>query len=311
MRLLCTRNAFAPLVVVLVILSLTGCAPQDAAFLQNLLDKEVFPHLRPEMAQRVTPLAHRGLGLAATSDVSLKREQELADENAGKWIVNSPMSSDKDLENYLNYMAQRIARAADPTPFTYRVRLINSSNVNAFTVGGGHIFVTTGLVGELQTEAQMAMVLAHEMAHITRRHVIRGIRDMTAIRAIGDTAYDYLSGKGHSSGVPPWLLEVAYQYTSNAMVNGYGRSAEEEADLVGLSYMATAGYDPFEAPKAFEQFARLEGKVSSIQNFFHGNHPLAGQRAEYIRAMLPKFPPSTGGTRNTKKYIQLTAKYLV
>ena len=218
------------------------------------------------------------------------------------------LSNDENLANYLDQMVQKIAAGADQTPYVYRVYLVESEVPNAFTPGAGHIFVTTGLVSCMGTEAQMAMVLAHEMAHVTESHVVRGMRDrkiMVTGGTIGSSALDSKLGTSSSSPVVKTLIK----YTLSVMVNGHSREFESEADRIGLTYMARAGYDPREAPKTFETLKRVNGEVSRIQNFFHGSHPLAGERAEVIRGMLVDFPAQQDAIRTTRNYTDLTKRY--
>ena len=196
-------------------------------------------------------------------------EQKMALENARKFEAETPMWNDMLLDAYVTGVAQRIVAVAKPRPFGYRVRIVKSPAINAFTFGGGLIYVNAGLLGRMDNEAELAMVLAHEIAHVTERHVTKGIEAAYGIQTLVQLA----AAATPSARIPPEALQKAYEYAMNAAVNGHGRSQESEADEVGLEYMTRAGYDPREAPRTFEVLMKEYGDSSAMKNFFWENHP--------------------------------------
>ena len=181
-----------------------------------------------------------------TLNTSKSRQRELGDAAAVKVNKMSLVSDDTALVEYLNVVLAKLVRVSKaPDDYTYRLYVLDDAQVNAFTPGGGHVFVTTGLIRALETEGQVAAVIAHELAHITESHVVRGVRDKAGIEAITDLG-------ATAVGLDSKLTRAVYDYSVLAAVNGHGRRFEMEADFIGLEALVAAGYDPNEMLAVFE-----------------------------------------------------------
>ncbi len=233
----------------------------------------------PGLNEGVT--AGLGLGKAVVDRPKFTDEDEarMAQANAQKFEAENKIWDDLLLEQYMTELTQRIVAVARPRPFAYRTRVVADSTVNAFTFGGGLLYFYAGLVARMENEAQLAMVMAHEVAHVTERHVPGGIERTYGIQLLGNLAV----AAGSATGTLPLqgeALEKTFEYTMNAAVNGHGRGQESEADEVGLEYMVKAGYDPREAPRTFEQLLKEYGDQKPLVNFFYGSHPTNVARIE-------------------------------
>jgi predicted Zn-dependent protease len=213
-------------------------------------------------------------------------EARMAQENARKFEDENEVWDDPLLEAYLTDMLQRLVAVAEPKPFAYRVRVVADSEVNAFTFGGGIIYFHAGLIARMENEAQLASVMAHELVHVTHRHIPAGIERTNTTQLLGDVAIIGATAVGARSGALGTALDKTYEYTMNAMVNGHGRSQEAEADEVGMALMVEAGYDPREAAGAFEQLLQEFGDQAPVANFFYGNHPTLDARIERSRQLV-------------------------
>lgn len=205
-------------------------------------------------------------------------EGRMAQAQAQKFDAEHAMWPDPLLETYLTGIVQKIAAVAKPRPFPYRVRVVNDSSLNAFTFGGGLLYVHAGLLARLENEAQLAMVLGHEIAHVTERHVTSGIESAYKTQLLGEAAVT-ASGSILPSGQ---ALQVAYGATMNAAIHGHGRNQEREADRIGIDYIVKAGYDPREAPITFELLLQEYGEQPRLVNFFYGNHPANQERFQTL-----------------------------
>jgi len=239
-------------------------------------------------------------------------EAKIAEENAGKFEAQAKMWSDPLLEAYITDIGQHLVAVAKPRPFPYRFRIIADPGVNAFTFGGGLVYVNAGLLARMDNEAQVAMVLAHEIGHVTESHVPKGIEAQYGIQVLGQLA----AAAASTSGVlPPYALGKSYEYTMNAAINGHGRGRESEADEVGLDYMVKAGYDPREAPRTFEQLLKEYGDQSAVQNFFYGNHPTNVSRIETTTRLVKEKYAADLGTRrlivNTQEFNRRTRALVI
>ncbi|PSL18946.1 M48 family metallopeptidase [Shimia abyssi] len=243
-------------------------------------------------------LAGTALVVAATSDISLDRQRAIANKSTENYLQTHRRSSDRALERKLQSMVKQIASANGLGP-DWTLYLMNEREPNALTPGGGVIFVHTGFIPIAHTEAQMAMVLAHEMAHSTQAHSAKRIRDMTRTAVLINTAAGEVSGAGQ---------RAALDILAASSVSGYSRSAETQADNVGFQYFVRAGYAPDEASKVFRNMANEFGDIDGIAHALHGTHPRNRQRA----ISLSNKAGSSGrtvGRVSSRDYDRLTAKY--
>ncbi len=214
---------------------------------------------------------------------------------------------DQSVQDYVNAVGQRVARASDLPDLQWHFTVLDEGTINAFTTGGGYVYIYRGLLSYLNSEAQLAAVLGHEMGHVVARHPARG-QSKAAAADILSIAAMILTGS-------PVVGDLA-QIGSAAWVQGYGREAESEADAIGMKYMVRAGYDPhamretFEIFKAQESFeiasARREGREPNIYHGVFSDHPAPDDRAAaagHAAAALGAAPEG-GYTVNRNVYMQ-------
>jgi beta-barrel assembly-enhancing protease len=166
-------------------------------------------------------------------------------------------------------------------PYTFKV--VDSSEVNAFSLPGGPIYVNMGLVELADNEDELAAVIAHEMGHVAARHATE---QMTAVQLSQLAMFVTLSAVG---GLPP----IAMEGTRLAYILGvlrYGRGMESEADQLGLELMESAGYDPrgMESMLKHIQDERREDPIM-IERLL-SSHPLPDERIQAVEDALPKDP---------------------
>ena len=217
------------------------------------------------------------------SSADAAREEQMALASAERIEAKTPLWNDPLLEAYLTEVTQRLVASAKPRPYRYRVRVVRDPSINAFTPGGGLVYVHAGLLARMENEAQLAMILAHEIAHVTEGHVLKGAQAAQGIQLLAQV----VAVAGAATGMlPREVLQTAYGYAVNAAVNGHGRSQESEADAVGLDYLVNAGYDPREAPRTFERLLQEYGDPAPLQHFFYSDHPTNVARIERTSALV-------------------------
>lgn len=219
--------------------------------------------------------------------ISESREIEIGREMHEKILAGMPIYDDEELAAYVDEVGQRVAQSADRPDLTYTFTIIDSPDINAFALPGGYVYINRGLLAYLQTEAQMAAVLAHEIGHITARH---GVRRDTAQKGagIGTGILSVLSVLTTGTNV---MGDVASLYAS-AAVMGYGREMELEADRFGARYLYNAGYDPeamvevIGVLKNHERFMRMKARdQGQKRQTYHGvfsSHPRNDQRLRQV-----------------------------
>jgi beta-barrel assembly-enhancing protease len=254
-----------------------------------------------------------GQSVATRPKFTDEDEGRMAQAQAQKFDAEHKMWPEPLLETYLTGMVQKLVAVAKPRPFLYRVRVVSDPTLNAFTFGGGLVYIHAGLIARMENEAQLAMVLGHEIAHVTEKHVTKGIEQAYTTQLIGNSAVV----AGASTGILPTgdALRVAYDASMNAAVNGHGRGQEREADKIGMEYMVKAGYDPREGPITFELLLKEHGDQSRLVNFFYGSHPNNVDRYETLSALAKdKYAGDVKDKRlvvNTEEFKRVTRSVVI
>jgi len=217
-------------------------------------------------------------------DTSLANRQQLGNEYAEQILARSKRSPDVNLQTKLQTIVSNIAKHVDGDRFNYRVYLLEDPRPNAFTTGGGHVFITVGLVAALRTEGQIAAVIAHEMAHNSSAHVVKGAHSRKIVKETATFSEDVM----HQRWGLPWLGS-SIEFLVSTGANKYTREQEDEADFLGLQYIIAAGYDPHEAPRAVKALVADGGDQSELQNFFFGRHSTAKARIWRFKNLIKAY----------------------
>jgi predicted Zn-dependent protease len=225
---------------------------------------------------------------AASRPISDSEEYYVGRAVAARILATYPILRNSKLTEYVNMVGQTVALNSEkPNTFGgYHFAILDSAEVNAFACPGGTILITRGMLGAARTEDELAAVLAHEVAHINRRDGIAAIsksRWTEALTIIGtETVKTYGSSDvARLTGIFEGSIDDVFK---TLVVNGYGRSQEEDADRTALGYLAGAGYDP----KALESFLnRLVAAGRGSSGGILKTHPATSDRLEIVRSNLP------------------------
>jgi len=187
---------------------------------------------------------------------------------------------DQATQEYVNIVGNRVARVSDLPNEEFKFFVIDDEAINAFTTGCCNVYINRGLLVNINSEAELAGVLGHEIGHITARHPAR--RQTRGVAAsLGAMAAAILTG----SNAIGQLANIGAQ----AWMMGYGRENEMEADRLGMKYMTKAGYDPEQIGKVFSMFqagekferqrAQAEGREPRLYHGVFSSHPSPDERA--------------------------------
>jgi len=200
-----------------------------------------------------------------------------------KIVEGGAVYDDPELAAYINGIGQRLVKASDWPNETFIFTIIDSPDINAFAMAGGFVYINRGLLAYLDSEAELAGVLSHEIGHITARHSARQQTAGITNQVIATAAY-ILTGSGD-------LADASNMYGTE-IVRGYGREHELEADGLGAKYMYNAGYDPeallevIGVLKDQEQFQRVKakstGKPVASYHGLYATHPRNDQRLQTV-----------------------------
>lgn len=165
--------------------------------------------------------------------ISTAKEIEIGRGIAATIAGRYPVSSDTALTIYVNLVGLAVAGESPRPDIDYRFAVLETSDVNAFAAPGGYIFITRGALELIESEAELAAVLAHEVGHVNRRHVIEQIRRSDAMRAVRS-----------ETGLEGSQLDRVIGGGANVLFMGLSRTDEAEADSIGVELAYAAGYDP-------------------------------------------------------------------
>lgn len=225
---------------------------------------------------------------ACAPSVTTQQEVQLGADYSRQINRQLPLVRDAAANQYINQLGREIARAADPRGIPYTFYIVNSAQVNAFAIPGGHIYVNRGLIERSDNVAELAGVLAHEVGHVVERHGIEQMqRANNANTALG-VVYGVLLGRN-----PGALEQVAVQAGGSAVFASYGRNAEREADNVAIGYMMRAGYNPRGLISMFQELlAERQRNPSRVEQWF-STHPLTEERVRNTQAAIAATPGAT------------------
>lgn len=243
----------------------------------------------------------------ATNDFDFVTMSEATEIQKGKELhekilASMPIYEDEKLQQYINDIGQKLAAKSDRPSLEYHFTIIDKPDINAFALPGGYIYINRGLLAYLNSEAQVAAVLAHEISHVTARHAVR---QDGAKKGAGSLSILATIATGSSS------VGEATDLWSGAAVSGYGRDLELEADRFGAQYLYNSGYDPkamievigvLKDQERFSRYrAREEGKKSKSYHGVFSSHPRNDQRLQEVVNKAGSLPDDATKT-NTKEF---------
>jgi beta-barrel assembly-enhancing protease len=212
---------------------------------------------------------------------SIEKEIALGKQLASQVERQAKIINDPVIAEYVNRVGQNLVRNSDAkVPFT--IKVIDSEEVNAFALPGGFFFVNSGLVIKADNEAELAGVMAHEIAHVAARH---GTRQATRgeIAQLGMIPLIFVGG---------WTGYGLYQAASVLVPVGFlkfSRGFESEADMLGLEYMYKAGYDPTAFVDFFEKIETLEKRKPGTMSKVFSTHPPTDSRIQQAQKNIQEY----------------------
>ena len=232
----------------------------------------------------------RGINFySVQQEIALGKQLELEVEKQAR-ILDDPIISE-----YVNRLGQNLARNSDVT-FPVVFKIIESEEINAFTLPGGFIFINSGLMKLSGNEAELASALAHELGHSAARHATR----QATRNRIASLGLIPLAIFGGVAGLV--AREAAGLAVPMAFLH-FSREFETEADLLGLEYLLKSGYDPTASIDLFEAMASTERRQPGSVSKLFRSHPLTPDRIAKTQKNIDSLLPARD------EYVMNTAEY--
>jgi predicted Zn-dependent protease len=232
---------------------------------------------------------------------SLEREIALGKQLAQEVERQAKIVDDPVIAEYVNRVGQNLVRNSDAkVPFT--IKVLDSEEVNAFALPGGFFFVNTGLILKAESEAELAGVMAHEIAHVAARH---GTKQATRgeLANIASIPLIFMGG---------WAGYAIRQGAGLAIPMGFltfSRGFEREADYLGLQYLYKSGYDPTAFVDFFEKIQSLEKRKPGTVSKVFSTHPMTDDRIKASQDEIQKIlAPKEEYVVNTSEFNDVKAR---
>jgi predicted Zn-dependent protease len=228
--------------------------------------------------------------LSKSREAQIGRGVMLQLRNAGV-VVDDPF-----LEAYLTSVGSQIATHVDDGAFNFNFFVVRDDRINAFALPGGYIGVNSGLILASETESELAGVLAHEISHVTQRHIARGAYDSQRTSIVSMAAMLaalVLGAAADMSGDAMTGIVTASQGLAQQRQINYTRANEHEADRVGIELLADAGFDPYGMSSFFEKLGRRYGGSSQYVPELLRTHPVSSDRVAEARDRARQLPATS------------------
>lgn len=217
---------------------------------------------------------------AAVNVFSVQQDVQVGRQAAAEAERQLPILRDGAVTGYVNAIVQRLAAQAPGPRFAYQVKVVDATDINAFALPGGYIYVNRGLISAARNEGELAGVLAHEIAHVAERHGTENATKAYGTQAGVGLLAQVLAGRNRRAGLPQQIIG---SLGLNAAFMKFSRDAENEADRVGAQMMARAGYDPLAMASFFDLLQQQKGSNPGAVAQFFSSHPAPANRSANIR----------------------------
>ncbi len=222
-------------------------------------------------------------GIISKMSGSTEKEVRMGRELAAEVDRQAKFIDDPVITEYVNRVGQNIVLHSDAkVPFT--IKVIDSDEVNAFALPGGFFYVNKGLLLAADNEAELAGVMAHEIAHVCARHAVENQTKASLLE------YLAIGGSIFLGGIPGMIYQNTANFGLLGMFMKFSRSAEAEADRLGVQYMYAAGYDPGAMATMFEKLEAKNKKKPGLISRAFASHPAPPERRAAALALAARFP---------------------
>ncbi len=227
-------------------------------------------------------IGKRDLNKGQIQFYSVEREVSVGRQLAAEFDRTAKLVNDPVILEYVNRVAQNLVLNSDAkVPFT--IKVVDANEVNAFALPGGFLYVNRGLVEAAENEAELAGVLAHEIAHVAARH---GMEQASKGELVNYASIPLIFLGGWAGMIVQNVAGLAVPLTFLK----FSRGAEKEADRLGAQYLWASGYDPNAMISFFEKLQAKEKKKPGTLAKIFSSHPINGDRIVEVQSLVARFP---------------------
>lgn len=259
-------------------LSLTSAAFDLQGAIQGAVKDAVKKQIDPQAEPaKTTDTTNNAASSSAATEPAFNWKNPSKDEEialghqiAGNLLGAAPLVKDEALQKYVNSVGRWVASQSERPDLPWRFGVIESDDLNAFAAPGGYVMVTKGLYRKLTNEAQLAGVLGHEIGHIVKKHQLKVLQKQQVLNFGAGLLNDKLAKDNK-------LISKAIGSGAEISARSLDKSAEYEADRLGVSYATRAGYEPFGLADVLQTLGQTSKNDGSVALLFK-THPLPEDR---------------------------------
>jgi predicted Zn-dependent protease len=239
--------------------------------------------LRSPLSGALFALAVLGVCASAATITLVSVEQEIAigKEANAQFRKDTPELKDAAVSRYIRDVGGRLTRAATGPKYPYSVTVADRHDINAVALPGGPIWIHRGVLEKAMNESQVASVLAHEIAHIARRHAATQLTTVAMTKWSLNLLGSLLGNAGGAGGA-----QVAAEFLAHGATLRFTRDEERDADRVGLELMSRAGWDGRGMVEMFELLKKEAGRNPTAVEAFFSTHPTPQDRIKELSAVV-------------------------
>jgi beta-barrel assembly-enhancing protease len=247
----------------------------------------------------ILALASTVTAASAAALISVADEVQLGKQMQQQVRNEVPVVADAAVAEYVRGIGRRLAAKAGGPRYPYSFTVANQREINAFALPGGPVWVHRGVIAAARNEAQLAAVMAHEIAHISRRHAA----DRMTKQLIANGLIGFMGALlGNDSGARS--AQVGARLLAGGYMLKFSRDDERDADAAGATLMRRAGWDPREMAAFMRLLAAEQGRAPSEVEVFLSSHPAPAERATRLRATVR----ASGGVKTTAAFTRIKAR---
>lgn len=267
------------------------CTPAWGFDFGDELGKALKENVQKKMGGNAGATSNVVSGLFGTSQ---EEEISIGRQISGNLLGASPLVKDAALQKYVNNVGRWVASQSERPDLPWHFGVIESKDINAFAAPGGYVFVTRGLYQQLQNEASLAGVLAHEIGHVIRKHHLKILQQSSWVD-LGGQALSRQVGNNEK-------VQQLIGSGAEVMARSLDKNAEFEADSIAMVLSTRAGYDPFSFIEVLQGIGHIANDDNSVAMLFK-THPHPEERLDRLNvAMGESFDSIKGPTLDSRFY---------
>lgn len=244
--------------------------------------------------------ATSGVNKGDLNIVSVEDEWKLGEKLAADIEKQMTIVHEPRVNELVGRIGQRIVARTEMSGLPWNFHVVEDPQINAFNIPGGHVYVTTGLIGSAGDVAQFSSILAHEIAHGVSRHATEQLTRSYGLSIVASL----LLGEN-----PEVYEQILARVIGSGTLARYSREAEREADIRGLHYMYDAGYDPRGMVRMFEMLLESRQRRPTRVEMLFATHPLTEDRIRTARNETSRLELGTNLVASDRRYQQVHQMY--